>query len=450
MRTIIINANIITGDGKTVIENCCLVLDGEIIDHIGHVPYPGMEQADQIIDAKGGYLIPGIINAHTHGITGGPHPVGNAGPPLSKFRLRQNLYQHLLEGTTTICNQDGLNTMDEVAEANTLSPIAIKTATIHTTPHLKDAELINFGGVKEKHKRTTVQEMIEQGALGIGEIGGWGIGRNESGGKPDVSYYDFIFIPLAVRLETGITISPAEAGSIRKAFFAQPPDEKFILDLMTKLGIPSAIAKIKWLMENSDQHVTNILDGYQKAAELAGELKVPMFMHNSPQTKPHVLDFVKELNGLLIAQHSNFLFKPQEAIEVARSVKKMGGWVEICSFDYFRARKLTPNHATTLALLAEGLVDFIGTDYCGGFWDPVLRVLKLAVDQHVISLPQAVALATANVVTAIPNIAPNRGEIAGGKIADLAILNQRDISEVSTVLIGGKVVVNEGRIISPE
>lgn len=448
MRTIIYNANIITGDGKTIIENCSLFLKEEFIDGIGRVPYPIYENAERMIDARGNFIIPGIINAHTHGSTTGPQPVGNASPGLPKLRVRQNLNQHILEGTTTVCNQDGLNTMDEVAEARSVTPMLVQTATIHTPPHIKDAEFINNGGLKEKHKLTTVEEMIRQGALGIGEIGGWGIGRNESGGKPDVSYYDLIYLPLAMRVETGVRVTPAEIRPIREALSTQPPDEKTALALMTKLGMSKGMAKMKYMMENSDRHVELVLEGYEKAAEAAGKLKVPMFMHNSPQTKPHVLDFVKELKGLLYALHSNFLFKPHEAIEVARFVKKAGGWVEVCSFDFFRARRLCPSHVTTLALLAEGLVDTIGTDYCSGYWGSIPQVLKYAVDQNAIELPQAIALGTGNVVKAIPNVAPNRGEIAEGKIADLAILSQRDISEVRTVLIGGKVVVDEGRIVS--
>jgi len=96
-------------------------------------------------------------------------------------------------------------------------------------------------------------------------------------------------------------------------------------------------------------------------------------------------------------------------------------------------------------------VDMMSTDYMGGHWDPILRVLEYAVLQNVIDLPQAIALATRNVTRAIPNVAPNRGQIAEGKIADLVILSPDSISKVRTVLIGGKVVVDEGKIVpSPE
>ena len=67
-----------------------------------------------------------------------------------------------------------------------------------------------------------------------------------------------------------------------------------------------------------------------------------------------------------------------------------------------------------------------------------------------IDLPQAIAMATKNVMEAIPNIAPNRGQISEGKIADLVVTGPESISDVRTVIIGGKVVVADGRLVNQE
>ena len=100
-----------------------------------------------------------------------------------------------------------------------------------------------------------------------------------------------------------------------------------------------------------------------------------------------------------------------------------------------------------MAMLEEGVLDMISTDYMGGYWDPILRILEYFVEQIIVDLPQAIALATGNVVKAIPNIAPGRGEVSEGKIADLVVLKKGSISQVKTVLTGGKVVVDDGRIV---
>lgn len=79
--------------------------------------------------------------------------------------------------------------------------------------------------------------------------------------------------------------------------------------------------------------------------------------------------------------------------------------------------------------------------------DLILRVLEYFIDHNIIDLPQAIAMVTKNVMEATPNVAPNRGEISGGKIADLVVLSRESISKVRTVLVRGKVVVDEGRIV---
>jgi len=137
-------------------------------------------------------------------------------------------------------------------------------------------------------------------------------------------------------------------------------------------------------------------------------------------------------------------------------VKEAGGWTDILCGNFFRSRDAgTPpnkkNHITALALLEEGLVDILENDSATRYWgDSMLRVLEYYIDQRAIDLPQAIAMVTKNVVEAIPNIAPNRGEISKGKIADLVVLNRKSISQVNTVLIGGKVAVDEGRLISAQ
>ena len=60
MRTLIKNAKIVTAE--EVIEGCCAYTDG-IIDYVGK----DAVDADAVIDANGGYLVPGFIDIHCHG-----------------------------------------------------------------------------------------------------------------------------------------------------------------------------------------------------------------------------------------------------------------------------------------------------------------------------------------------------------------------------------------------
>ena len=100
MNTIITNANIITGDGSTILENRSIVLDGEFIETISKIPCPYyIDMADYAIDARGGFVIPGVINHHTHG-TISTAWIGWVGyPPLAKSRIAQNLNLHLRQAS---------------------------------------------------------------------------------------------------------------------------------------------------------------------------------------------------------------------------------------------------------------------------------------------------------------------------------------------------------------
>ncbi|MDP6127410.1 MAG: amidohydrolase family protein [Dehalococcoidales bacterium] len=453
MHTLVVNANIVTGDGKTILENRSIVIEEELIDSIRTNPCPLYDNASRIVDAAGGLVIPGLIDSHDHAVTTGPFPCDVALPGLPKDRVTWRLNKYLLEGVTTIVNQDGFSTMEEVAEARSLTPMLVQTLSLHMPIHLKRARVFSCGGLKEEHYRTTIEEMIKQGALGIGEVGALGIPAPKTGQTPDLSYSYGLFIPLMVQNETGYSITLEDGVALGSALFARPPDEKALSALTKKLGISAAKNKLKEFAECAVENAWLTIEANREAAAYAGKLGVPLDFHSSPQTKEQVIEFARELKELFRAGHSDFLYEPGEAIEVARAVKKAGGWTDIMCGNFFRSREAgTPpnrkNHITALALLEEGLVDILENDSATRYWgDSMLRVLEYYIDQRVIDLPQAIAMVTKNPTNAIPNIAPNRGEISKGKIADLVVLDRGSISQVNTVLIKGKVVVDEGRII---
>jgi len=438
MRTLIFNASIITGDGKTILEDHSLILEDGLISEILGTPYPYYDRSDKTIDARGGFMIPGIINHHTHGITTGPLFDGAAQAPLPLSRVVEHLNRHMLEGCTTVVNVDGLANMEEVEEANRLTPINIKTCTTHTSLQLEAAKFLNLGGLTEAHM-LSVEDMIKKGAIAMGE----------AGSAIDTFWYDYLIIPKVVMEKTGVRVSIEEAAVLRTALAATPPDEGTAAELMRKRGISLAAESLKEIVSKSKEFVKLSVEACREGAETAGRLGVPYLVHNAPQTTFLILEFAKSLKNLLIACHSNLFYKPWEAIEIAREVKKQGGWVDIHTGDYFRAQRYFNNHVTTFALLAEGLVDMISSDIIGFFWDPILQILEYAVEQNAISLPQAIALATGNVLRCLPGIAPNRGLIEEGRVADIAIIDRERISNVRTVVAGGEVVVMEGKIVRP-
>jgi predicted amidohydrolase len=436
MRTLIFNANIITGDGETILKDHSLIVENGLISEILSNGYPYYDRSDRTIDACGGFLIPGIINHHTHGITTGPLFDGAAHKPLPLARVQEHLNRHLLEGCTTVVNVDGLANMEEVEEASRLTPINVKTCTTHTSLHLEAAKFLNLGGLTKSHL-LDAKDMIQKGAIAVGE----------AGSSIDTLWYDYLIIPAIVDEKTGVRISTEEAAALRTALGATPPDEMTPAALMTKKGITSAAESLRALVDQSKVYGKLAVEACREGAETAKRLEVPYLLHNAPQTAFLIREFAKDLKTLLIACHSNLFYRPSQAIEIAREVKRQGGWVDIHTGDYFRGQRYFTHHVTTLSLLCEGLVDMISTDIIGFFWDPILRVLEHAVEQNVVSLPQAVGLATGNVLKCLPKVAPNRGLIEEGRVADLTIVDRKRISNVRMVMVGGEAVVIEGKFV---
>jgi alpha-D-ribose 1-methylphosphonate 5-triphosphate diphosphatase PhnM len=96
-------------------------------------------------------------------------------------------------------------------------------------------------------------------------------------------------------------------------------------------------------------------------------------------------------------------------------------------------------------LLANDLVDIVATDYAGGDWDNVYFSLGRAVADGVVGLPKAVALATRNVTLAYPTLAPERGEIRAGCVADIVVCREQ-LQNVERVYIGGRLVCERGAV----
>ncbi len=170
MKIIIVNGTVIPGDGETILKDHSLVVeDGMIADVINH-RFLAYDPAGEIIDAKGGLIIPGIINHHSHGGAVAPFNVfGEKSLPIQ--RVVHNLNRHMLYGTTTVVNACGGPTMSEIERINKIHPINVRASTLHVPTHLKHAQFVDGQGIKEWHKTMTMGEMIGRGAVAIGEAG---------------------------------------------------------------------------------------------------------------------------------------------------------------------------------------------------------------------------------------------------------------------------------------
>ena len=431
MRIDIVNGSIVTGDGKTVLENTSVTVKDCVIAELPKVSYiPYNAYADEVINARGGYIIPGIINIHAHGVSFGPFfPYAWKG--LSANRILANLDNHLLQGTTTILSTDGFPLPYEVDAINKMHPVNVKMCTNHTPKSLKAAELIAGEGLTEWNRKFSAEEAVATGAVAFGEVGspGTAYGTAEKGkkiGRPIPAQY-------AEALDNAVTSGDdAEIGKV-----------------LAEAGLKElTIAEAKKLVEETSIiPIQSCCDAIRESANYVKKMGLPVLVHSEPGMKEAILEVAKEVGPKLIALHTNHGFTLDESLKLARELKNLGSIVEIVTADSFGAKQLKKNPEITFALLKEGLVDVITTDFIGGYHDPILLVLQKAIEAGILTLPQAIQMATDAAARAVPGVAPNRGLIQPGKAADLCVVDRDDISKVRYVIIAGRIVVEDGGIV---
>jgi hypothetical protein len=371
-----------------------------------------------------------VINIHTHGSAFGTfQPWALSGLPTE--RILFNLDNHLLQGTTTVMNTDALCLPAEVEAINKLHPVNVKMAAMHTPQHIKAAELTLGHAVEEQRKRFTVEEAVKMGAVALGEVGspGTAYGTSEKG------------------MKLGKYISAQHALALDKAVIAD--DDAGIREVLAEAGLEKVTvdeAK-KLVKETSIIPVAACCDAIRESVSYVEKLGLPVLAHSEPGMKEALLEVAKKIGTKLVAVHVNHSFTVDEMISFVKELRSLGATIEIISTDAFGAKQVEPNPEGTFALLKEDLADVITTDFCGGYHDPILLFLQKAIENGVISLPRAIQLATSAPARIIPGVAPNKGLIAPGKVADLCVVDKNDISKVKYVIIGGRVVVEEGRMV---
>jgi len=375
MRVTIQNANIVIPHKDMIINHSSIIIENGLIIKIAQgVKYSYDPTSNTIIDAKGGFLIPGIINHHAHGVSLGPlFSAGNPAPPMEL--MISNLNKHLLQGTTTILNEDGFATIEETEIINKLHPVKIKAATSHTPLNVEASEITDGTGLNRFHKELTVKKMLERGAVALGEIGG---GDTLGGGG---ACYNLL--PRTVEAKTGKRINASEAEKLMWAVLGRyidksVTDREKVHTVLEEIGLKGLISiddAIDIILEDVYAPVETGRDGIREAADLALQYDMPVVIHNAAGCKDVVFEVAKKLGLRLIAAHSSHpSFKTDEIVENIKHLRSFGAFIDVCSGDYFGAKNLCPPEYLNIAyeLLEQGLVDLISTDFMAGIFNHFL------------------------------------------------------------------------------
>jgi imidazolonepropionase-like amidohydrolase len=436
---LITGGTIVTGGGGAFIPEGQVLIRGNRITDVGRGFAP---QDNDVIDASGQIVMPGVINTHAHGCVRGPF-VPVASPALSEAEVNAELDRHLLGGETTVLCVCGFC----LPEENTAQhPVRVRLATSHTPANFAAADLVDGRGLSARHRAMTVEHALEAGAVAIGELGA---GHSLGGGGQD-----YLYIPQRIERATGIRLRADQARQLKWAVlgralshdaFDAEATGRCLADygLSPKLGVDQA----RQLVEQSVlPSIATTLRGFEEAAALSEQTGARAVFHTSPVSVGTIAKLAKKYPGAkLVAGHSNQSdFEPEEAVAWAKKLRDLGVTIDISTWD-IPSEAVQAKPGNFLHMLEEKVVDTISTDFAGGEWEPVLKGLDMAVRCDAVDLARGVALATSNPADLFPALAEGRGTLAPGKIADVILVDADNIGDVRTVIVGGNIVVKDGK-----
>ena len=439
---------VVTGDGTTLMPRGSVLMEGHRIVDVVERLDDSAAAGNQVIDCSGKCIMPGMINHHVHGVVFGP-VFASGMAPYKNERVLQLLDRNLLQGQTTICNVDGFATMEEVHETQAAHPVRIKTATSHTPLCIEAADRCDGGGLLPVHREMTVERMLKDGAVAIGEIGG---GHVLGGGGQD-----YLYIPKAVKAKTGRTIDTFQARALKLAVlghFILPDacDMEKVKAALKNAGLDDVMTPEEGkqlVMDTTWASVLVTLAGYKECTDLAVKFDVPIIVHNAPTSMNAIQDVAKLGANKFIAAHSNYLYTKDESIEMVHRLKQNKGvLIDAAVHDPFGAKKLVATPENLFAFFEQDLLDIFSTDFAAGEWDSMLLAIDEAVTRGLTTLPSAVRKGTKNVADAIPMIAPNLGLLHKGYDADVVVTEYPHVSNVDKVFIAGRQYVEGGRRIA--
>ncbi|MGO4471231.1 amidohydrolase family protein [Arthrobacter sp. M-10] len=456
MSTLIHGGTVVPGTGTTVLETGAVILRrGRVADVLERWD---RDQAfdGEMIDAGGCVVMPGLINSHVHGVTPGPLMPSGA-PALPDDEWLANLDRHLLAGTTTVLNLCGFCTMDHVREADSRHAVHVRGATTYLPEAERAARLADGRGLPAQAGQSTVEKMLEDGAIAIGELGG---GQTLGGGGQDLSY-----IPRAIEKASGVRVHSAQARRMKEAVLGRfiDPEACDMAELRAAAadaGLEGHIGLVELRNIIADSVLPSIepaLNGIREGVQAAARFGVPAIVHSAAATARvmrELMDGTPQATAggskaSVIASHANHpSHTPAEALALAKFGRDHGWPAEVSVFDLLhRKQTVTTREHWDVLLQEPGLVDVLATDYGHeGHHDELISAVQDVAEHGYRSLAGAVAMATSAVTGLIPGIAPNGGRIETGRDADVVVASAEDFRDVRFVFVGGVCVVRDGRL----
>lgn len=436
MRRILVGT-VITGDGKTVYEPGYVVVEGGRIAEVG--PGKPATNGAERQDFGRSIIAPGLINLHAHGLTPGPaHATGSKSLTADEVNAFKD--RHIRGGTTTAMSVDGFPLWSEYMELNDSRPLRVLKCTAHSPANFRAADEADGAGLTAAHRAATMDQLVAQGAHVIGEIG--------AGGTLGGGMQDYAYIPKAIHAACGRTVDQFQARALKEAILGRTIDpanldRNELHSAMERAGLAGVMTEeqvVKTITDCVMPSMAHAYEGMREARQASDRTGKPFMVHHAAASAEVVVEVANER---LIAAHCNHpSFLPEESVHYAKELRRRGAALEISGLDLFSRQKGREDAEPFLALVREGLVDFVGTDYAGGKHDPVCVPLFHIAKAGLVSVPQAIAFSTGNVTRRFPELT-DAGLLEAGRPADIAVFTP-DFDGVISVFREGRTIFAAG------